>query len=123
MFLLLDQGIPRATTDLLRASGIAVQHVGEIGLDRADDAEILQYAIDHDAVIVTHDSDFHAMLAHQNVTSPSVIRLRDPKLRHDVVAPMLASVWHRHQPELKKGAAVSIIGKQVRLRQLPFTSP
>ncbi|NET57980.1 MAG: hypothetical protein F6K47_18040 [Symploca sp. SIO2E6] len=44
MRLLLDQGLPRSASILLREAGIDTIHVAEIGLSSAEDSEILQKA-------------------------------------------------------------------------------
>jgi len=46
MKLLLDQGLPRGAAPLLRAQGLDVLHVGEIGMARADDMAVLHKARD-----------------------------------------------------------------------------
>ena len=60
---LLDQGLaPRAAT-LLRADGWDAIHVIETGLDSAQDADILDFALRENRVCVTLDHDFHVHLA------------------------------------------------------------
>jgi predicted nuclease of predicted toxin-antitoxin system len=46
----------------LRAAGIEAQHVGELGLCSAADAEILELARRERRIVVTLDADFHALL-------------------------------------------------------------
>lgn len=43
---------------MLSDSGHAAEHVADIGLLSASDSEIWQYAIDHEAVLITKDEDF-----------------------------------------------------------------
>lgn len=43
---------------MLSDSGHAAEHVADVGLLSASDSEIWQYAIDHDAVLITKDEDF-----------------------------------------------------------------
>lgn len=43
---------------MLSESGHAAEHVADVGLLSASDSEIWQYAIDHDAVLITKDEDF-----------------------------------------------------------------
>lgn len=50
----LSPKLVRRLTDLFAASA----HVSHLGLDRASDKEIWEYARDHDYVIVTKDADF-----------------------------------------------------------------
>jgi predicted nuclease of predicted toxin-antitoxin system len=42
--LLLDQELPRSTIRLLADAGWDVRHVGDIGMARSSDADILDYA-------------------------------------------------------------------------------
>jgi predicted nuclease of predicted toxin-antitoxin system len=53
MKLLLDQGVPRSTAELLRAAGVDTVHTAEIGLSRAEDDRILAEAAAQDRVVVT----------------------------------------------------------------------
>ena len=48
MKLLLDQGLPRRSAELLRAQGVDALHTGEIGMAEASDAEILERAHQED---------------------------------------------------------------------------
>jgi len=76
MKLLLDQGLPRSTVRHLASMGIAAEHVGDLGLARAADVHILDVARERQAVVVTLDADFHAIMATSHATSPSVVRIR-----------------------------------------------
>jgi predicted nuclease of predicted toxin-antitoxin system len=51
--LVLDQGIPRDAAGQLRAAGCDCVHVGEIGMWKATDEEILAFALANKAAIVT----------------------------------------------------------------------
>jgi predicted nuclease of predicted toxin-antitoxin system len=55
--LLLDQGLPRSTVKLLADSGWDALHVGDIGMARASDSDILDYARREQRVCVTLDAD------------------------------------------------------------------
>ena len=63
MKFLLDQGIPRSTVAQLLDQGFEAEHVGPLGTAMALDAEIPEAAGNRDAIIVTLDADFHALLA------------------------------------------------------------
>lgn len=51
-------------------------HVREIGMSKAADEEILAFSLRRNAVVVTLDADFHAILAISGAQGPSVIRMR-----------------------------------------------
>jgi predicted nuclease of predicted toxin-antitoxin system len=64
--ILLDQGMPRGAAILLRNAGWQVVHTGDIGLSRATDRQIVEYARENGFVVVTLDADFHAIIAVEN---------------------------------------------------------
>ena len=57
----LDQGCPRSSATALQEKGWDVVHVDDIGMSRATDAEIVEWAAHEQPVVVTLDSDFHAL--------------------------------------------------------------
>lgn len=118
--LLLDQGLPRSTADHLRAAGFDVVHVGEIGMSRALDEEILVAGRESGRVIVTHDADFHALLAIKGESSPSVLRLRVERLKGLEVARLIHAVLDLCGADLATGAVATADAARVRLRRLPL---
>jgi predicted nuclease of predicted toxin-antitoxin system len=76
MRLVLDQGVPQDAAALLRSLGYDYVHVGEIGMAKAADEEILALSLERNAVVVTLDADFHTILAVSGAQGPSVIRMR-----------------------------------------------
>jgi predicted nuclease of predicted toxin-antitoxin system len=122
MKLLLDQGLPRSASALLRERGIDAVHVAEIGLSAAEDTEILQRAQEDGRVVVTLDADFHALLALAEAISPSVIRIRIERLRAQALTILLLTVITECEEDLKEGAAVTIEPIRIRLRRLPLVS-
>jgi predicted nuclease of predicted toxin-antitoxin system len=74
--LVLDQGVPRDAAGRLRDLGYECIHVGEVGMSAAGDCQILEFALLKNAVVVTLDADFHAILAVSRAAGPSVIRIR-----------------------------------------------
>lgn len=84
--LLLEQGLPYTTVKHLDDTRWDVRHVSDIRLSRASDREILNAARNDSRTIVTPDADFHAMLALEGVSSPSVIRnFFRSRIEHGVV--------------------------------------
>lgn len=120
MKLLLDQGLPRSTVQHLARMGIAAEHVGDLGMTRAADADILDVARERQAVVVTLDADFHALLATSRATSPSVVRIRIEGLKGEEAAALLGQVLAVAGIELEAGAVVSVIARRIRVRLLPI---
>ena|SRR5450631_3127921 len=76
MRLVLDQGVPQDAAALPRSLEHDCIHVGEIGMAKASDEEILALSRERNAVVVTLDADFHTILAVSGAQGPSVIRMR-----------------------------------------------
>ena len=120
MKFLLDQCLPRSAAGLLRDVGIDAVHTGECKLSTAADSVIIDYARDQGRVVVTFDSDFHALLALTNAVGPSIIRIRIEGLRAKATTSIILSVLERCRDDLAEGVAISVTEKQIRLRNLPI---
>ena len=73
MRFLLDQNRSPRLAVLLRTAGHDAVHTLELGLEQAEDYEVLLAAREADRVLVSGDTDFGALLALSGDTSPSVI--------------------------------------------------
>jgi predicted nuclease of predicted toxin-antitoxin system len=121
MKLLLDQGTPRSASAILRQTGFDAVHTGEIGMAEARDHEIVCLALRDDRIVITLDSDFHALLAEQQATKPSVVRIRIEGLRAQEFCRLLNIVLRQCAEDLKAGAMISVNDFQIRVRRLPVT--
>jgi len=118
--ILLDQGLPRTAAKILKEKGWDVLHTGDIGLSRASDNEILEYARAEKRVIVTLDADFHAILAVANESEPSVVRIRQEGLKGPALADLIENIWPSIIEQLKSGAIVSVTEKSIRIKKIPI---
>lgn len=57
-FLVNDHQLPVALARFLAAQGLACQHVLDVGLERAADRHIWQYALEQALILITKDADF-----------------------------------------------------------------
>lgn len=119
--LLLDQGLPRSTGSLLAESGWDVLHVGDIGMERASDSDILAYALRENRVCVTLDADFHAQLAVSGAAGPATIRIRLEGQKASALAELLKRIWPTIADAAKDGAMITVTAHDVRIRRLPIT--
>jgi len=117
--ILLDQGLAPGTAALLRERGFDAVHVVEIGLDRAEDLDILAAAATQNRICVTLDHDFHTHLALAGQGRPSVILLRIEGIGAAAQAELIAALCLSCEAALN-GAAVSADGISVRIRRLPL---
>ncbi|MCC6682121.1 MAG: DUF5615 family PIN-like protein [Phycisphaeraceae bacterium] len=120
MKLLLDEGLPHPAADALRRLGFDAVHVRDVGLEASNDAQLVAAAASNQWVIVTLDSDFHAIVAVSGAGLPSVIRIRIEGLRWEPLAKLLARVIQDHRGAIEHGALVSIHQSHVRIRRLPI---
>jgi len=118
--IILDQGIPCSTAELLRSTGWDAIHVSECGLSAATDEAIIEYARTDNRVVCTLDSDFHALLAVSGALRPSVIRIRQEGLHAPDVVLLLKRVWDVAKAAIDSGAVVTITQRAIRVRRLPI---
>ena len=117
---LLDQGLAPRAAAVLRSEGWEALHVSEVGLDRADDLEILRFAHERGLTCATLDHDFHTHLALARSNSPSVVLLRIEGLSAERQADLIKAVWESCGDAIAAGAAVSTDGVTVRFHRLPL---
>lgn len=122
MRMLLDQNVSASAAEILRSSGMDVVHAREVGLATSDDADILEWCRANRRWIVTHDADFHALLALTSAETPSVIRIRVEGLRDTALAALIQRVVRLAADDLQRGSAVTVTATSIRTRALPLTA-
>ncbi|MEI7577261.1 MAG: DUF5615 family PIN-like protein [Armatimonadota bacterium] len=120
MRLLLDQGISVNSMPEFVALGYEVKHANSLGEGAIPDEVILANAIETNAIVVTSDSDFHAMLAHESLATPSVIRIRIEGLRPPDVAAYVHQGVRAAQIRGLESFAMSIAKDRIAMRALPL---
>lgn len=116
---LLDQGIPYSTVDHLKSREWDVVHTVDVGLSRATDREIIEYARKEGRVCITLDSDFHTILAVNGMNGPSAIRIRQERLNGLDMARLLRQVLSQIRVQLESGCLVTVTDEAIRIRKLP----
>ncbi len=89
-------------------------------MSQATDNEIIDYARKTGRVCVTLDADFHTLLAVNNASDPSVIRIRQEGLKGNDIAQLLINIRAKIEDQLQQGAMVTVTEEMLRLRQLPI---
>ncbi len=122
MRFLVDNALsPRLALGLKDAGHDAV-HVRDRGLQRSDDATLLELAALEERVLVSEDTDFGTLLALGAATRPSVIFFRHML---DRSAAALQSVLLNNlgsiETALDSGAIVVIEPERIRIRRLPIS--
>jgi predicted nuclease of predicted toxin-antitoxin system len=118
---LVDQNRSPALAEQLRDAGHDAVHTMELGLERAEDDELLLLARKEQRVVISGDTDFGALLALANATSPSVILFRSRHRRSaDDQATLLLAHLGDVEGDLIAGAVVVITDDRIRVRRLPL---
>jgi predicted nuclease of predicted toxin-antitoxin system len=89
-------------------------------MSRATDDEIVAWALEQTAIVVTLDADFHAILAVTRASSPSVIRIRMQGLDAPAVAGLVQSVIAGFANELSAGSLVTVKANKTTCHKLPI---
>jgi predicted nuclease of predicted toxin-antitoxin system len=121
MKLLLDQGLPPLTAELLRGQEIDAIHVSEIGYSRAEDTKIIELAQTNDRIIITLDADYHAAIALTSSPSPSVIWIRVVNLRASEYVELIIPILNEYKEMLINGVLITMRSdRKVKIRLLPI---
>ncbi|ODS30726.1 MAG: hypothetical protein SCARUB_04156 [Candidatus Scalindua rubra] len=115
-----DMPISPRTTEFLNSLGYDAVRLNDLGMKCAEDEEIIEYAREHDYVIMTMDLDFGGLLALENLSKPSVIifRLENPEVAR--INLILKEKLQQIEQDLKTGSIVIIEEFRVRVRELPI---
>jgi predicted nuclease of predicted toxin-antitoxin system len=119
MRLVLDQGVPQDAAALLRSFGYDCMHVGEIGMSKSTDEEILAFSLGTNAVVVTLDADFHTILAVSGASGPSAIRIRLQGLGAPEVVELVRKVLAGFEADLKRGSLITVKALKTACHRLP----
>jgi predicted nuclease of predicted toxin-antitoxin system len=117
---LLDQGLPTTAATILRDDGWDAVHVREIAMNEATDSEILDYAAGESRLVITLDRDFPQILALTAAHRPSVVLIRQQRLRGPELAALIVSIWRSHESALEQGCVLKTSTRGTRVRRLPL---
>jgi predicted nuclease of predicted toxin-antitoxin system len=107
------------TIKFLRGLGYTVETAKEVGLEVADDADILQHARGTDAVLLTNDLDFANILLYPPAGSMSVIVLKISKATIPEVHAVLRQMLKDIPSDQFRGALFVVDRNKYRVRRAP----
>jgi predicted nuclease of predicted toxin-antitoxin system len=113
MKFLIDMNLSPGWVGFLIEAGFEAVHWSAIGTG-------MQWAAEHDHVVVTSDLDFGAILAATRDRRPSVIQLRSDVPTPSVMGRAILSAVAQVREHLISGALVSVDLGRARLRLLPL---
>ncbi|WPL18857.1 hypothetical protein Thiowin_03948 [Thiorhodovibrio winogradskyi] len=117
---LLDMNIPEVWEPYLRKAGHEAIHWSRIGDIRAEDAVIMDWARQHEHIILTHDLDFGALLYLTKARAPSVLQIRAEHIIPRVMGESVPTALESAKIALDAGALVTIDPRRHRVRVLPL---
>jgi predicted nuclease of predicted toxin-antitoxin system len=120
MKLLLDMNLTPRWAEFLESADFQVLHWSRLGRADASDSEIMEYAAEHEFVVLTHDLDFSAILAATQGKKPSVIQIRAKNIAPEVVGKTIIAALRHSTDELEAGALLTIDADRTRIRLLPL---
>lgn len=112
--------LPPLLVDGLRNEGHTVDHWSMLGDPRASDLEIMNWALQHDHVVLMHDMDFNTLLYATKGTKPSVVIIRSADTSPETILVPVIRVLARFEEELDQGALISMGEHIARVRRLPL---
>lgn len=117
---LADMNISPLTVSQLKGRGWKIIRSSDVMDKSAKDLDLLEYARRRNMVIITQDLDFSMLLAVKGYEKPSLINVRLEEARPDHVTSRIIDAVSEMEPELMKGAVVSVDETSVRYRHLPI---
>ena len=104
----------------LSDAGFEASYWMVLGAPNTPDAEIMAYARDNNAVVLTHDLDFGAILAASGAERPSVVQIRAEDVIPDRIGSEVVAALRQMSVELQDGALITVEPTRNRLSMLPL---
>ncbi len=120
MKLIVDMNLSPWWVDVLSEARFEAVHWSSVGPPDAPDSTIMSYAAAMDAIVLTHDLDFGAILAASGAATPSVVQIRADDISPGSIGDQIIRALHQMAEELERGALVTVEPKRARLRLLPL---
>jgi predicted nuclease of predicted toxin-antitoxin system len=120
MKVLVDANLTPFWVDFLQSEGIEAVHWWSVGKGDAPDAELLEWATENNAAILTGDGDFSQLLALRGLIRPSVIYLRTNERNPQGPGAWVVAACKSISGKTESGMIVTINDRGSRVRSLPI---
>jgi len=118
--ILADMPISPRSAEFLRELGHQVVHTIDLGLSKASDQEIMLQALSMEALILTEDLDYSALLSVMESFPPGAIILRLGNLNTDQINQRLKQVFASLAEDQFRNAIIIVERARIRIRRLPI---
>jgi len=117
MRLFCDQNIPLETVEFLHSLGYDTLSTRVVGMSRADDEDVLRYAIREDRTLLTFNSDFSDLRVFPPDTHCGIIRRRLHQQTAEALHPILERDLRQLGGRDLAGRLVTVKANSVRTRR------
>ena len=122
MKFLIDMNLSPRWCAVLQAEGWDSVHWSDVGANSAPDHELMQWALNDQRIVLTHDLDFGAMLAATQTIAPSVVQVRTQDVRPRSLSTLLIPLLRQYENELEAGALLVVDEAKSRVQVLPLAN-
>ncbi len=121
MKLIVDMNLSPDVVPVLLEAGHEAIHWSTIGRPDAPDTEILAWAVNHEAVVMTLDHDFTDLVITGRLNLPSIVLIQVKWSLIDDLMPGIIRALAAHAEALRQGAIVVVDPLRQRVRLLDFS--
>jgi len=120
MNFLLNENIPPSLAGLLQNIGWNAKHVWDLELIGKPDHVIVDFAVQNDLIIITHDLDYGRIVSLSGEKKPSVITFRLDRISTSILFDLISTNRIQLEHYLQLGALLTIDSEKIRYRLLPI---
>lgn len=120
MRIVIDMNLTPQWVAVLARHGWTAIHWSQVGAPNAPDHEIMEWALNNDHIVFTHDLDFGMILAATQAKGPSVIQVRTQDVTPGHLEPIIVAALRQYEDRLNAGALIVVDEAKLRVRLLPL---
>jgi predicted nuclease of predicted toxin-antitoxin system len=120
MKILVDMNLSPEWIPTLNGAGFEAIHWSSVGNPKAQDVEILEWALRSGWIVFTNDLDFGHILALTQAGGPSVLQVRAQDLLPENLGEIVVAALRQNRASLEAGALIVVDESSLRVRILPI---